>query len=550
MQDLIYNALRHSIGRMAQEKSLEFNSEQLRKIAAELRLEKPPRPELGDWGCPCFPLAKVLRQAPPPLALALAEKLRQQLEGWKIEAVGPYLNFHLPRAETAAHIMRQIASPNFGCSEDLKGQKIMVEFSAPNTNKPLHLGHLRNNVLGESISRILAACGAQVNKVNLINDRGVHICKSMLAYQRFGCKDGTWETPENSGIKGDHLVGKYYVLFNDWSKELRDAPQKNGQVEAEQQALKMLKEWEEGEPEVYELWQKMRRWVLDGIAQTYRRCDISFDRLYYESDTYKLGKELVDKGLEQGIFTLREDGAVFIDLSDYKLDQKVVQRSDGTSVYITQDLGTAVARHEDFAFDRQIYVVGNEQDYHFKVLFRILRQFAYPWSEHLYHLSYGMVVLPDGKMKSREGTVVDADVLLDQLEDLAAEGLGERSGELADREVAGKIALAALHFYLLQFNPQRDISFDPKESLAFTGNTGPYLQYVGARVYSILKKAGVGAELSAASLADYGPEVWGQLGEPEWELLKQLRDYPEAVRLAAEELNPSHVIKALFEVGR
>ncbi len=558
MKSMVEKALHHSIGQVAKENGLPLTGEQLETICGQLHLEKPPKPELGDWACPCFPLAKVLRQAPPKLAEALAQQLQQQLADWQIEHAGAYVNFRMPRAAVAQRVMQQIASPDFGRNEALKGHKIMVEFSSPNTNKPLHLGHLRNNALGESISRILAASGAQLNKVNIINDRGVHICKSMLAYQRFGCKNGVWQTPDNSQTKGDHLVGNYYVRFNDWCQEARASAEQDPEQDPEQLAMAMLKAWEEGDPNVRELWHKMNQWVLDGIRQTYQRCDITFDRLYFEHETYKLGKELVAEGLERGIFMRREDGAVYIDLRHYKLDQKVVQRSDGTAVYITQDLGTAVARHQDFPFDSQIYVVGNEQDYHFKVLFLILKQFGYPWASKLYHLSYGMVVLPDGKMKSREGTVVDADVLLDQLEELALEGLRERERletQECGQSVARKIALAALHYYLLQFNPQRDISFNPKESLAFTGNTGPYLQYVGARIYSILRKAEVGPELNCKALANYSMQAWQALtGEQsdgaEWQLLKQLQNYPNAVCLAAMERNPSHVIKALAEIAR
>ncbi|WGK69221.1 arginine--tRNA ligase [Candidatus Haliotispira prima] len=581
-QQFIQNALQKSIEQELIARRLELGETRPGQLGEQLCPEKPPKAELGDWACPCFPLAKIFREAPPKLAVALAERLRTELPGWEIEPIGAYLNFRLPRDVVARSVMEQIAleQADFGRNEELKGRKVMIEFSSPNTNKPLHLGHLRNNVLGESISRIVAAGGAELNKVNIINDRGVHICKSMLAYQHFGRKEGPegpfWETPESRGCKGDRLVGDYYVRFNDWVKEGGKSEEAEN---PEQLALKMLKEWEDGRPEVRELWQKMRKWVLDGIAQTYIRCGISFDRLYFESETYKLGQELVAEGLERGIFQRREDGAIFIDLSDCKLDQKVVQRSDGTSVYITQDLGTAVARHRDFPFDCQIYVVGNEQDYHFKVLFRILHLFGYPWSEQLQHLSYGMVVLPEGKMKSREGTVVDADDLLDRLEELALDGLRER-GRLQEGQdskengaensensevglnTARSIALGALHFYLLQFNPRREISFDPKESLAFTGNTGSYLQYVGARIYSILRKAGAEVEANADRLAKYDPETWSLLAggasdhaessanSPEWELLKQLREYPKAVSLAAAELNPSHVVKALAEVAR
>ena len=352
--------------------------------------------------------------------------------------------------------------------------------------------------------------------------------------------------------------------LNEWAESKQ--PQKTGE-EPEQLAQQMLQSWEAGDAELRELWQKMNRWVLDGILETYQRCDISFDRLYFESETYQLGLRLVAEGLERGIFERREDGAVYIDLSEHGLDQKVVQRSDGTALYITQDIGTAVSRHEDFPFDRQIYVVGSEQEYHFQVLFHILCRLGFPWAKQLHHLSYGMVLLPDGKMKSREGTVVDADTLLDQLERLAHEGLKQRE-DLQKRNTdttepgpATKIALAALHYYLLQFNPQRELSFNPKESLSFTGNTGPYLQYVGARICSILKKAhneGLTLDVHPEN-SEYAQIAWEQLldsrssensGSPEWELVQQLRNYPESVRLAAEELNPAHIIKRLEGIGR
>ena len=546
------------------------------ELSSTLRLERPPRPELGDWALPCFPLAKTFRCAPQKLAQTLAAIITEIPESaqpngrWQVEASGAYVNFSFPkesRGRIAAATVEAIAAAggDFGRNAQLAGQKIMVEFSGPNTNKPLHLGHLRNNVLGESISRILRASGAELNKVNIINDRGVHICKSMLAYERFGQKQEghCWETPETSGKKGDHLVGEYYVRFNEWAARSAESGSNGNEAESEtkppeapknadspeQLAQQMLRDWEAGDARLHRLWQKMNRWVLDGILETYRRCDISFDRLYFESETYQLGLKLVAEGLERGIFARREDGAVYIDLGEHGLDQKIVQRSDGTALYITQDIGTAVSRHEDFPFDRQIYVVGSEQGYHFQVLFHILRRFGFPWAKQLYHLSYGMVLLPEGKMKSREGTVVDADALLDQLEELAREGLQQRNPDRKpDDGPARQIALAALHYYLLQFNPQREISFNPKESLSFTGNTGPYLQYVGARICSILRKADAAPHANQYS-------GWEQLlhtdeNSPEWELVGQLRSYPESVALAAEELNPAHVIKRLEGIGR
>lgn len=543
MREQILSDLQQAARKLASQKGLEVSEEAL----AQLHLETPPKPEMGDLACPVFSLAKVFRSSPVQIAQQLTELLRAQ--GHQLEQDGSYLNFRLPRAASFAKTITEIAQKgsSYGDCESHKGEKIMIEFSSPNTNKPLHLGHLRNDILGEAVSRILAKAGADVHKVNLINDRGVHICKSMLAYQKFG----KGASPESTGIKGDHFVGDYYVKYNQWEKGF-DA---NGKEPSpEQQVQAMLEAWEAGDEEVHKLWGLMRDWTLNGIKESYERTHISFDRLYFESQTYKLGKEIVQQGLESGVFQKREDGAVVIDLSEYKLDSKVVQRSNGTTVYITQDLGTAAARHQDYPFDRLIYVVGSEQDYHFKVLFQILKLLGFEWTGKLQHLSYGMVTLPEGKMKSREGTVVDADKLLDQLEAMALEEIESREREslLQDpRQTAHDVAIAALNHYLLGFTPQREISFNPKESLSFTGNTGPYLQYIGARIHSILGKAGTSTQMSSAELAAIPAEDWAQLSsEQEWELLKQLQAYAPALEQAAIELNPAHLVKALNDIGR
>lgn len=539
MKEIFLSALRSSIIELAERK--DRVSEALEHAIENLKFELPPQREMGDWACPLFPLAKPFRSSPALLAEELQPLLTQK--GLTVKAVNGYLNFFSAPEQEFPHWLNRIAAEGSSYGHGRDRQNIAIEFSSPNTNKPLHLGHLRNNILGESLSRILRARGAEVRKLNLINDRGIHICKSMLAYQRFGNN----ETPETRGLKGDFFVGEYYVRFEQWRRE---QPEDNPEALAQQ----MLHRWEQGDPEIRKLWETMRAWVLDGIRQTYRRTQITFDRFDYESATYQLGQDLVEDGLKRGIFTRREDGAVIADLSDYQLDEKVLRRGDGTAIYITQDLGTAVSRHEELQFDQLIYVVGAEQNYHFTVLFRILGLLGYQWAEQLYHLSYGMVLLPNGKMKSREGTVVDADTLLDELETLALQEIKARDREtLLDEpeQTASSVALGALHYYLLQFNPQREITFLPEESLSFQGNSGPYLQYVCARIYSLLRKAGEKIPPDPGELQAYRPEDWKQLGgESEWELLKQLSRYPEAVLQAARELSPAQVVKSLNETAR
>jgi arginyl-tRNA synthetase len=435
----------------------------------------------------------------------------------------------------------------------------MVEFSSPNTNKPLHLGHLRNDVLGESISRILNACGAAVRKVCIINDRGIHICKSMLAYQ----EHGEGKTPESEHIKSDHFVGDWYVRYSRDLKEeteplIREKGLDRKEAEAEaplqKRAQELLRRWEAGDGETVKLWKMMNGWTVAGMKKTWERTGISFDQYYYESETYLLGKDEVLKGLERGLFYRAEDGAVMVDLSAEKLDTKALLRKDGTSIYITQDIGTAIHRHEDWPFNRLVYVVGSEQQYHFQVLFTILRKLGFDWAQNLYHLSYGMVNLPEGRMKSREGTVVDADDLIDSLRDDALLEIREKEREEAvgdPSEVAEKVALGALHYYLLQVNPQKDMLFDPKESLSFTGNTGPYLQYMGARISALLRKAGAvpaAGESGAAPGAGYNAALL--TGDAEWELLKAVAGYGGAVAEAAARMDPSVLAAYLYELSR
>lgn len=528
--------------------------------ADSLQVVTPPNPEMGDLGVPMFAFAKSLRMAPPQIAAGVAALITDKSVG-EFLAVGPYVNVKLDKAASAAPILAAVAAQGdaYGSVDQngkkpLEGRRVMIEFSSPNTNKPLHLGHIRNDALGESVSRILRMAGAEVCKVDLINNRGVHICKSMLAYKWFHEEKG--DTPESLGMKGDHFVGQCYVEFDQWLKGKKDDPNSVPHPEAAEQAEEMLVKWEAGDPEVRALWQKMNDWTFNGVKETYERTGISFDKYYFESDTYLKGKDEILKGLEKGVFFKAEDGSVRIDVTDVvgkgkdeDNHEKVLLRKDGTSVYITQDIGTAISRHADWAFNQLVYVVASEQNYHFKILFHILQKLGFDWAEKLYHLSYGLVNLPSGRMKSREGTVVDADDLVDSLHADALEAIKERGrdGEVGDADdVAEKVALGALHYYMLQATPIKDMLFNPAESLSFNGNTGPYLQYMGARINSILgkaKEAGItsdGSEEAVALLTS---------GE-EWELIKQLGDFPVTVAKAAENLDPSTIAAYVYETAK
>ena len=528
-------------------------------------LQIPPKPELGDLAFPLFAFAKAFSKAPNILAQELSadiNALSDKPDG-EAFAAGPYMNVRLNMDRMVSDLYVKIVkeSDEYGRTAILNGRKVMIEFSCPNTNKPLHLGHVRNDCIGQSMSQILKAGGAEVLKVNLINNRGVHICKSMLAYKKFG----NGETPESSGIKGDHLVGNYYVRFAQWEKEVLDkdtaafeaqglshddavakAKAENG---PDLEAQAMLRDWENGVPEVIDLWKKMNQWTLDGVAETYRNTGISFDKYYYESDTYKLGKDKVLEGYEKGVFQKSEDGAIYIDNSDIGLDRKILLRKDGTSIYITQDIGTAINRHEDWPFDSLVYVVASEQKYHFKVLFRVLDKLGYSWAKDLHHLSYGMVFLTEGKMKSREGTVVDADDLIASLTDMAREEIIEkgRESELDDVDkTAHDIALGALNYYILQFDPNKDFVFNPRESLSFNGNTGPYLQYMGARISSMLRKYD---EIRADyDVIPFDPALLSL--EDERELIKTIGAFPETVTRACREYDPSVICAYLYDMSK
>lgn len=506
----------------------------------EVPLENPPDPGMGDLGFPMFMFAKKFRKGPPVIAREVVEILSGDVElaeYGRVQSQGPYVNVFVSREKATESVLKNILlSPeSYGKTNSLSGRKIMIEFSSPNTNKPLHLGHLRNDALGESVSRILKFLGAEVYKVCIINNRGVHICKSMLAYKKFGNN----ETPESLGVKSDRFVGDFYVKFAKWASE---------DPGAEEEAQEMLRKWEAGDPDTVALWKKMNNWAVSGMERTYKRTGVSFDKYYFESDTYLLGKDAIAKGLEEKIFYKDEEGTTWVDLTEENLDKKVLLRKDGTSVYITQDIGTAIQRHNDWPFDQLVYVVGSEQIYHFKVLFLVLKKLGYSWADMLYHLSYGMVNLPEGRMKSREGTVVDADDLIDSLRDMAVEEIKVKNREEAVgdiNDVAEKIALGALHYFLLQVTPSKDMLFNPKESLSFNGDTGPYLQYMGARITSVLKKAESSPSVQGA-VSDYS-----LLDEEyEWELLKLLAKFPDVVDEAGRNMDPSRIALYLYELSK
>ena len=529
----------------------------------------------GTYTFVTFPLTKSLRQAPAQIGQTIGTWLtetpdapaRSVVSGFNV--VQGFLNISIADAAWLEVLTDIAADPTFGTSP-ANGKSVMVEFSSPNTNKPLHLGHLRNNFLGDSVSRILTANGYDVAKTCIVNDRGVHICKSMLAYRMFGTEpSGRAETPESSGMKGDHLIGKYYVLFDKAYKAQveemvaggneRETAEKTAPLM--QKVQQMLRLWEQGDPDTIALWNKLNAWVYTGFAVTYNTIGVSFDKTYYESQTYLLGKEIIDEGLQNGVFYRKDDNSVWIDLTDEGLDQKLVLRADGTSVYMTQDLGTTELKYGDFNSDRQIWVVGNEQDYHFNVLFAILRRLGRPYANELFHLSYGMVDLPTGKMKSREGTVVDADDLIQETTDAAsaaaddaAKGKLDEFSETEKAELFRMLGLGALKYYLLKVDPQKRMQFNPAESVDLHGNTGPYIQYVYARIRSVLRKSPPADSLSfritVAEILSPSPSKASVLDPVEQQLIFLLSQYPQRVQEAGDDLAPSYIAQYAYELAK
>lgn len=507
---------------------------------------------VGQYTVVVFPYTIVFKDKPEnighTLGQALVNRFPEVFIGFNV--VKGFCNLALAPQFLCNQLPANADGPNL--SPQLKGQKIVVEFSSPNTNKPIHLGHLRNNFLGAALSNLLSQAGAKVSRVNLVNDRGIHICKSMVAY----LAEGRGQTPADVGKKGDHFVGDYYVLFGQLHKrEIADLVNKGLDIKAAeeqapimQKARKALLAWEQGEPETVDLWKKMNQWVMDGFKQTYAETGVFFDKYYFESETYLLGKDLVAEGLDAGVFYRKDDYSVWIDLEEEKLGEKILLRSDGTSVYITQDMGTAELKYKDYAFDRSVYVVGNEQDYHFKVLFNILEKIGRKYATGCYHLSYGMVELPHGKMKSREGTVVDADDLLAEMVQTAAqktkelgktEGLTEQQANLLYKT----LALGALKFFLLKVEPKKKMMFEPEESIDFQGFTGPFVQYTHARICAVLRKAGLPNPPMPAQMPQ-------QLHTNELELVMQLLKYNATLTEAAENYAPSVVANYVYELAR
>ena len=528
-------------------------TEELYGVSDNIQIQKTRKEFEGDYTVVVFPLLKASRKSPEATATELGEKIVASTPEIKsFNVIKGFLNLAIDSSFWAARFQEIVEAENFGMAP-ASGRTIMIEYSSPNTNKPLHLGHVRNNLLGYSVATILKANGHNVIKVNLVNDRGIHICKSMLAWQLYG----GGETPASSGMKGDHLVGKYYVEFDKHYKEqVKALVAEKGISEDEAkkqapimlQAQEMLRKWEAKDPEVYALWETMNGWVYEGFDVTYKAMGVDFDKVYYESQTYLLGKSLVEDGLKKGVFFRKEDNSVWIDLEADGLDQKLLLRGDGTSVYMTQDLGTALSRFEENSLDDMIYVVGNEQNYHFQVLKLVLKKLGYEWSDNIFHLSYGMVELPEGKMKSREGTVVDADDLIADMIGTARE-MSDELGKLdgcSDEEAAAiceMVGLGALKYFILKVDPKKTMLFDPRESIDFNGNTGPFIQYTHARIRSILRKAEeAGIDASTYVNAELLPE--------EVELVKALAEYPAVVRTAGEQFAPSVIAAYAYDLAK
>jgi arginyl-tRNA synthetase len=519
--------------------------------AADVNLQETRKEFEGQVTIVTFPFTKFSKKPPEQTGTEIGAFLQDELDevaGFNV--IKGFLNISLTDDYWFDQLYAEILPDDFATFRQ-NGKKVMVEYSSPNTNKPLHLGHVRNNLLGFSVAEIMTAAGYEVIKANLVNDRGIHICKSMLAWQKFGDS----ETPESSGLKGDHLVGKYYVIFDkEYKKQIEDL-KANGETEDEAkknapliiEAQQMLQQWEAGDEEVISLWKTMNGWVYTGFAETYKKLGVTFDKFYYESDTYLLGKDIIEEGLEKGVFFRKDDSSVWIDLTAEGLDEKLVLRSDGTSVYMTQDMGTAQLKYNDYHMDSSVYVVGNEQDYHFKVLFTILKKLGKEGADGLYHLSYGMVDLPSGKMKSREGTVVDADDLIDEMEKTAKEqteamGKVDGFGEDEKLELYHTIGMGALKYFLLKVDPKKRLLFDPNESVDFQGHTGPFIQYTHARIRSVLNRAG---DMDIEKAAAYT-----QLASQERDLIVLLLQFPEIIKQAAEAYSPAIIANYVYELAK
>ncbi len=516
------------------------------QLPGQLEIGFPPNTEMGHFAVGCFPLAKQFRKSPAEIAANIVDHIQPDDVIAEVGAAGPYINLKLNATAFFGDLCQYIISQDtrYGASDIGQGKRSMVEYLAPNTNKPLHLGHLRNGALGMAVANMYQATGHRVVKANLVNDRGVHICKSMLAWQRWG----NATTPQSEGIKGDHFVGKYYVRY------AREA-EKNESLEQEIQ--QMLQKWEAGDPETIDLWKMMNGWVYDGFAETYRRFGLLFDVFYYESDTYKLGKDIIRQGLGKKAFSLDPNGntVFFLPEEEFGRDKSgelkrvTVLRSDETALYITQDIGTAILKITDHNLDYSIYVVGNEQEYHFKCLFAMLDALGYAWAKNCYHLSYGMVYLPEGKMKSREGKIVDADDLIGEIIKLAQDEIRRRdpAGRLSEEDVknrAEKIGVGAVKFYLLRVRPNQSINFDPAESISFDGFTGPYCQYAYARISGILEKA------KSSKTAHQDPDFALLGNSEEVQLLQRLIEFPAEVQSAVQDLNPSKVAGHIFNTAK
>ncbi len=504
-------------------------------IKSPITLEIPPDPKLGDYAFPCFSLAKELKKSPAQIAKEISEKLEKPKCIREIKAEGPYINFFLDKTQFSKTVIHEIITKKNTYGSGKEKSKTAIEFPAPNTNKPLHLGHARNMLLGESISRILEFSGNKVYRVNLNNDRGIHICKSMVAYSKYGNN----ETPESAGLKPDHFIGKYYVLFSEKAEKI---------PKLEEEAAEMLRKWESGDKKTIKLWKKMNTWALEGFSQTYREFGIKHDKVYNESEYYSKGKDIVLDCLKKGHFTKDEKGNIVAPLEKHGLPDKILLRADTTSVYITQDIALAKIKQNDFNMDKSIYVVGSEQNLHFRQLFRILEIIGFSQAGSCFHLSYGMISLPEGKMKSRQGTVVDADDIALKMKALAEQEIKKRHNlgkeELKSR--SEKIGMAALKFFILKYEPTKDFVFNPKESISFEGETGPYVQYTHARICSIIRKSGIKDIESLAEKSDFSFLSSGQ----ESAIISLLSRYPSKLKEAASSYKPSAVARYLLDLSQ